>query len=102
MAGEGWIPGDPWCICDLCGFRYRMSQTLKTWDGYRVCQKDWYPRHPQLDVRGVKDVQAVIDGRSEPPDVFINGNVWDAATGTIVAGDVTGLTVVDPVEVSDL
>jgi hypothetical protein len=76
MAGERYIPGDPWCICDLCGFRYRMSQTLKTWDGLRVCRADWYPKHPQLDVRGVKDVQAVIDGRSEPADVFIGESGW--------------------------
>jgi hypothetical protein len=49
-----------------------MSQTLKTWDGLRVCSPDWYPKHPQLMVRGRVDRQAVIDGRPEPTDIFID------------------------------
>ena len=72
MSKQGWIPGDPWIICDLCGFKTRMSQSLKTWDGLRVCKDDWSPKHPQLMVRGRVDRQAVIDGRPEPQDIFID------------------------------
>ncbi len=63
--------GDNLAICDICGFMFYMSQTRKTWEGLRVCEKDWDPKHPQLTIRGLPDRQAVYDGRPEPKDVFI-------------------------------
>lgn len=69
-----YIPGDPWCICDICGFKIRMSQTLKTWDGLRVCRKDYDPKHPQLSVRGKVDLQRVNDPRPRQPDYFLATN----------------------------
>ena len=65
------IPGDPWVQCDRCGFRYRMSQTRRTWDGLRVCDKDWEPKHPLLNIRAKIDRQAVHDARPESPDRFV-------------------------------
>lgn len=72
MSETGYIPGDPLVICDLCGFRYHMSQTKKTWDGLRVCERDWSPKHPQLMMTGKTDHQTVYDGRPEPADIFVN------------------------------
>jgi len=69
-----YIKGDPWVICDTCGFKVRMSQTKKTWDNLRVCRKDWEPKHPQLSVRGRVDKQAVYDGRPEAADYFLDTN----------------------------
>lgn len=71
MSGEGYRAGDPWAICDECGFRVRFSETRKRWDGMRVCNADFEPRHPQDYVRGKRDRQAVRDARPEPPDTFI-------------------------------
>lgn len=71
MAVSQIIPGDPWVICDICGSRFRMSQTRKTWDGLRVCPEDYDPKHPLLNIRGKADRQAVFDSRPEPPDRFV-------------------------------
>lgn len=67
-------PGDPYVICDECGFKIRMSESRKRWDGMRVCGKDWEPRHPQDGVKGKQDRQAVADARPEAPDRFLNDN----------------------------
>jgi len=74
MGGCGYIPGDPWKICDRCGFRYRASSTRKEWTGLIVCNACWDPRHPQDFVRGIADHQAVPDPRPEPADVFLGDN----------------------------
>lgn len=66
-----YIPGDPWKICDKCGFAYRASQTFKTWDGLYVCAPDFETRHPQDFVRGRKDRQNVPGARPEPADNII-------------------------------
>lgn len=63
-----YIPGDNWCICDLTGKKVLMSQTKKTWDGLRVWEQVWYPKHPQLSLRAIPDRMAVIDGRPRPVD----------------------------------
>lgn len=63
--------GDFYRICDRCGFKYRASQTSKTWDGLYVCRADWEIRHPQDFVRGRKDDQTVPSPRPEPLDTII-------------------------------
>lgn len=70
MSQSGYIPGDFWRCCDVCGFNYRASQTFKRWDGLWVCREDFETRHPQDFVRGRKDVQNVPSPRPET-DVFI-------------------------------
>jgi hypothetical protein len=66
--------GDPWRVCDVCGFDIRASQTVKRWDGLWVCQQDWEPRHPQDMVRGRVDRQRVSEPRPEPDDHFLTDN----------------------------
>jgi hypothetical protein len=66
--------GDFSRICDVCGFQYRASQTLKRWDGLFVCTKDWEPRHPQDFVKGRVDKQRVPDPRPEQDDYFLSDN----------------------------
>lgn len=65
------IPGDPLVICDICGFKMHRSQTRKTWNGLRVCNADWEPKHPLLNIRAKVDRQAVQDARPEPVDRFV-------------------------------
>lgn len=76
---NSYSPGDYYVICDVCGFKYRASQTQRRWDNLRVCAKDWEPRHPQDFVRGRRDRQRVPDPRPEPADNFIEvGDVTEA------------------------
>ncbi|MCF4166336.1 hypothetical protein L2U69_11830 [Zavarzinia compransoris] len=72
MADETYIPGDHWVICDRTGFKVRASETRKEWNGLRVWNKVWEPRHPQDFVRGRADDQAVRDARPRQEDVFLS------------------------------
>ena len=67
-----YVPGDPWVICDLTGLNVRASQTRMTWDGYRVAEDVWYPKHPQLSVRAVKERPSVPDARPRQVDTFVS------------------------------
>jgi len=86
-----YIPGDPWKVCDVCGFEYRASQTRRRWDNLIVCDADYETRHPQDFVRGRKDRQNVPDPRPEPPDVFL-GPLMTTTTAAANPG-ATSLTV---------
>ncbi len=66
-----YIRGGFYRLCEVCGFRYRASETSKRWDGLFVCWEDFETRHPQDFVRGRVDRQNVPNPRPEPPDVFI-------------------------------
>jgi hypothetical protein len=67
-------PGDYNVICDFTGFKVHASDTVKTWQGYRVRAQDWEPRHPQDFVRGKRDNQNVPDPRPEETDNFLTAN----------------------------
>ena len=71
--------GDANAICDRCGFKYKLSQLKREWNGLRVCSgpgtnECWEPRHPQDFVRGVADDQTVTAPRPEPADDFLTTN----------------------------
>lgn len=68
----GFQTEEHWVICDVCGFKYRASQTRMRWDGLRTCTKDWEVRHPQDFVRGRRDRQKVANPRPQPADVFLD------------------------------
>lgn len=51
----GFKPGDYWAECELCGFEYRQSRLKKQWDGLKVCERCWSPRHPQDFARSAID-----------------------------------------------
>jgi len=72
-------PGDHYIICDVCGFKVRSSASRARWDGARVCEKDWEPRHSQDSVRGRVDRQRVSNPRPEATDVFLDDNDVTAA-----------------------
>ena len=88
MSTSGYIPGDFWRICDVCGFRYRSSQTFKRWDGLITCSEDWEPRHPQDFVRGRMDRQNIPDPRPEQVDTFL-GPLQTNLTSAAVSGETT-------------
>lgn len=67
-----WRAGDWYAICDVCGNRYDASKIKLRWDGLRVCEKDWEPRHPQdYLVTAPADPVPVPFTRPEPTDQFI-------------------------------
>lgn len=91
---EGYVPGDHWVLCDVCGFKCRASETQKRWDGLRVCMADFEPRHPQDFVKGKRDRQAVRNARPEPPDEFVTISAVLDANGVPTGGtppDISGL-----------
>ena len=83
-----YIPGDFYRNCDVCGFRYRASETRLRWDNQMVCAEDWEPQHPQDFVRGRKDNQTVPYPRPEPTMTFI-GTLNTTLTAAAAAGATT-------------
>lgn len=71
MTEFAYVKGDPWAICDVCGFKHRKSELRKRWDGLTVCEPDWEPRHPQESVRGRKDKIFVDNPKPRPADIFV-------------------------------
>ena len=51
MKETGYKPGEWKAVCDICGFDFFPSELREDWRGYRVCKKDFEPRHPQDFVR---------------------------------------------------
>ena len=64
-------PGDWNALCDICGFKYKMSELKETWDGYQACPQDWNIRQPQDYVKGVQDNQSVPVSWPDPPNIFV-------------------------------
>ena len=51
-------------ICDISGFRYRLKDMRKTWDGLLVGPDQYDPNHPQLQPRHQPvDAEALRDPR---------------------------------------
>lgn len=72
VVKKGYIPGDPYRVCDLCGIAYRYSETKKQWDGLIACTKCWSPKHPSLNpVKSGYDEVGVKDARSYGDPSFI-------------------------------
>lgn len=66
-----YTPG-PNAICDFSGFKVKLSDLVKNWDGAMVASRFVDRRNLQDFVRGVPDRQALPFARPEGPDVFID------------------------------
>lgn len=56
-------------ICDLTGFRYKLKDMKKTWDGLLVGPDQFDAKHPQLMPRPApKDPQSLKDARPQEKD----------------------------------
>ena len=54
-------------ICDISGFRYKLNEMKKTWNGLLVGPDMYDPKHPQLEPRKITgDPEAICNPR---PDV---------------------------------
>ena len=54
-------------ISDRSGFRYRLKDMRKEWNGLLVGKDEWEEKHPQLEpLRVPPDPQAIKNARPEP------------------------------------
>jgi len=71
-SSAGYTPGENWCMCDLCGFRFRASEVREQPHGLNkglmVCDADFDDYNPQHeDLRAVPE-KIVPDKVNVEPD----------------------------------
>lgn len=69
------------CICDVCGWKIKSGDIKTRWDGLKVCELDWEPKHPSLLIRPPRPQQAVPFTRPEAPDVSCGPTYISTAIG---------------------
>lgn len=80
MSTQGWKPGRWKATCDRCGFRFHSDKLKLEWDGLRVCQPCWEPRHPQDFLKIPPETIAPPWVRPEPQDIFLYVcSLWGAS-----------------------
>jgi len=67
LGRHGYKPGDHWVVCDLCGLKYRSSETRFNYRGALVCvEKCWEPWHPHAKgIPPLGEKQSVKHSRPE-------------------------------------
>ena len=78
VGGRGYThnphPFEPWdsnTICDVTGFRVKMSDVQRRWEGFYVIPAAWHPRQQQdFPVVPVKQhvFREARSGQAQPPD----------------------------------
>ena len=71
-------------ICDISGFRYKLNEMKRTWNGLLVGQDMYEPKHPQLTpLRATADPEALYNPRpnndheeGEGFVVVVNSNIF--------------------------
>lgn len=67
-----YIPGNPWAICDRCGFKVRHQALRKEWTNLMVCVPCLDPIDPLLIPPKVwPEGIPIKDPRPYPPDTFV-------------------------------
>jgi hypothetical protein len=77
-------------ICDISGFRYRLKDMRKTWDGLLVGPDQYDPKHPQLQPRHKPaDPEALRDPRPNTDFEVGQGKVvtTEDPIGTMIIGN---------------
>tara|TARA_R100001460_G_C3490238_1_gene169255 strand:- start:57 stop:362 length:306 start_codon:yes stop_codon:yes gene_type:complete len=65
-------------ISDRSGFRYRLRDMRKEWNGLLVGKDEFEPKHPQLEpLRAVPDAQALRNPRPDPNAGAVSVSVGD-------------------------
>ncbi len=84
------VLGDWNVICDVCGQKYKASETKKRWDGLIVCPQDFENRNEQDFLRVRREQISVPFARPEAePDNFLlycTPEGMTAIAGTAIAG----------------
>ena len=87
-----------WGISDRSGFRYRLREMRKEWNGLMVGPDEYEPKHPQLEAPNVSaDPQAVRNPRPDEREtlsVYLNTDVVGLpVSGPRALGQVGEITV---------
>lgn len=61
-------------ICDASGFKCKLSDLVRQWDGAMVLPQFCDRRNPQDFVTDVRDNEALPYSRPEPTDTFLATN----------------------------
>jgi hypothetical protein len=69
-------------ICDRCGFKFKSSQLMKTWEGFMVCQADWEPRNIIDFIKAPKPIPAIPWSRPEGADVEVGPTYISTTIGS--------------------
>lgn len=73
-----------WGISDRSGFRYRLREMRKEWNGLLVGPDEFEPKHPQLETPHVRaDAQALKNARPDTQNIIpetITFPTFDSAT----------------------
>jgi hypothetical protein len=86
MMGRFAVGKDAFGISDRSGFRYRLRDMRKEWNGSLVGKDEYESKHPQIQpVRRAIDAEALSDPR---PDT--NNYTFTASSGTASVGNVRG------------
>lgn len=77
-----------WSVtCDVCGFNFKNYELKDRWDGLKVCDKDWEPRHPMDFLRTKKEESQTLPWtRPEPADVYVDVTYVDTGNNDIPDG----------------
>ena len=73
-------------ISDRSGFRYRLRDMRKEWNGLLVGKDEFEPKHPQIDLRvKTADAEAIKDARPDRDEtsvaVLLSHNPFKTGTG---------------------
>lgn len=70
---KGWqySPGEWRLICDVCGIKYKSSESKFRWDGLITCPKCFEHRHPQDYLKARPDKITVPFLRPIATEVFV-------------------------------
>jgi len=79
MLINDYRPNDPYKYCDICGLKWRASETRLNWKRQIVCKLCYEPKHPSLNRKPLpKEQDYIRDARPAPTEVFVE------------PGDITG------------
>lgn len=94
MKNTKYISGDWNAICDVCGFKFKASDLKDRWDGLKVCEKDWEPRHILDFIKAPKGDKGLPWSRPEATNTFVTVNYISESVGrqetTIPSGNNDG------------
>lgn len=65
---DKYVHGTSNAICDVCGFKYKLSDLRKRWDGMLVCNEDWESRHPLDYPPSIRPNSVPEDTRPDNPN----------------------------------
>lgn len=66
-----YAPGDWNAVCYRCARKHKASELKLEWEGFRVCDKCWEPRHPQDFIKPRVDQQTPPWTQPDPAPIFI-------------------------------